>query len=404
MEFEQNIVGCLLIKPELIKELIVPKECFITEEAKISIQIIDDQYNKYKTISLVGLSKTYAHLFKNNIESKQVVDYLNECMLLEATANNFSYYQEQLFKTFVRNKIINTIEDYKTSRIDTDTLLENIHKFENMTLNEKDYSLNSGEIYHLITEESKKIKFRFPKLTLHANIQEHDLIILAARPGVGKTAFALNLMENISDEYNCVYFNCEMAEQQIFRRLLSIHSQMGLKYIESRATEYQDSKLKEFCDSFSKKKIKVITASQTLNTLRSTIIRESKSRHTIFFIDYVGLIGGKDKQSNYERITEITKELRRLSLDYNCTIFLISQLNRASENKKDKRPNISDLKESGELEQSGTSVLMLHTDNIYNNKSDDKEEVQLIIGKNRNGRVGLIKYEYDKGIQRFEEK
>lgn len=402
MEFEMNIIACILLKPELLKELTVSSEYFNTFKAKLSLKILADQYKNYGTVSLVGIENTYSHLFKSPDEAKAVINYLSECIMLEATTNSFSYYQEQLFRTYIKNKILNTIHLYEQQKIDTETLLENIHNFESLSMSDKSKTLNGEEIYNLITEQSKRINFRFKKLNLNANIQEHDLVILAARPGIGKTAFALNLLEDISNEYNCVYFNLEMSEQQIYRRLISITSKIDLKYVENPSTKYQKNEILEICNNFSKKKIKVITASQSLKSLRTKIIKESKKNHTIFFIDYVGLIAGKDGQSNYERVTEITKALRRISVDFNCTIFLIAQINRSNEKQKDKRPQISDLKDSGELEQSGTTVLMLHSENIYN--QNDVDEIQLIVGKNRNGRVGYLNYNYNKTTQRFEEK
>lgn len=402
MEFEMNIIACIFLKPELLKELTVSLEYFNTFEAKLSLKILADQYKNYGTVSLVGIENTYSHLFKSPDESKAVINYLSECIMLEATTNSFSYYQEQLFRTYIKNKILNTIHLYEQQKIDTETLLENIHDFESLSMSDKSKTLNGQEIYNLITETSKKINFKFNKLTLNANIQEHDLVILAARPGVGKTAFALNILEDISNKYNCVYFNLEMSEQQIYRRLISINSKIGLKYVENPSTEYQKNEILEICNNFSKKKIRVITGGQSLRSLRTKIIKESKKSHTIVFIDYVGLITGKDGQSNYERVTEIAKALRRISMDFDCTIFLMAQINRSNEKQKDKRPQISDLKDSGELEQSGTTVLMLHNENIYN--QSDEEEIQLIIGKNRNGRVGYLNYNYNKLTQRFEEK
>ena len=124
----------------------------------------------------------------------------------------------------------------------------------------------------------------------------------------------------------------------------------------------------------------------------------------IVFIDYIGLVQSNEKfTSIYERVTSIVKELRRISLDYNCTIFIASQINRNSEKEKDKRPKISDLKESGELEQSGTTVIMLHNENPMAS-ADKIAEIQVIIGKNRNGPTGIIALDYNKENQRFDNK
>ena len=139
--------------------------------------------------------------------------------------------------------------------------------------------------------------------------------------------------------------------------------------------------------------------------INERIIEESKQGHTLAFIDYVGLIGSNDKgKSLYEKITSIVKELRQISLDYDCTIFLVAQINRNSENTKDKRPKISDLKETGELEQSATTVLMLHNENYYKGVEMEIEEIEVIIGKNRNGQTGILTLEYNQLNQRFDVK
>lgn len=403
MEFEKNIIGCILLKPELIKELCIPEEAFMSIEARVSLKIIADQYKKIKSISLVGLAEAYKALFKNKSEAKSITDYLYECMSLEATAGHFDYYQERLLNCYIENKILKSIKSYQQNEISVETLLEKIHEFEKITMNKRNNYLSGEDLYKIIRRSDKRIDFRFKKLTLYANIQEHDLVILSARPGIGKTAFALNLLEDLSEEYNCIYFNMEMSEQQVYRRIISINSKINYSFLENPITKFQDDEIKEICSRVSKKKFKILTGSQTVKTIRSQIIKESTVKHTIAFIDYVGLIKGTNaNQNSYERVTEITKELRQIALDYNCTIFLIAQINRNSEKNKGKKPQLSDLKESGELEQSGTSVLMLHNDNIF---SENKvSEIQLIIAKNRNGGVGIINFEYDKSIQRFEEK
>ena len=152
-----------------------------------------------------------------------------------------------------------------------------------------------------------------------------------------------------------------------------------------------------------------MSSSQSISSIRRAIINETKNGHTLVFIDYVGLINSRDsKQNNYERVTSITKELRQISLDYDCTIFLVSQLNRAIENntsnqKKDKLPKISDLKESGELEQSATTVLLLHDQYFDDNRSKKEIEITVVIGKNRNGKLGIVPLKYNKDNQRYDE-
>ena len=102
------------------------------------------------------------------------------------------------------------------------------------------------EIYNMITRKSKRISFQYKTLTFFGNIQEHDLVILAARPGVGKTGFALNLCNFLSEEYKTIYFSMEMSQKQIYSRLLSIESHIDMKYLDNPQTEFQAQKVREF--------------------------------------------------------------------------------------------------------------------------------------------------------------
>lgn len=251
----------------------------------------------------------------------------------------------------------------------------------------------------MITRKSKRISFQYKTLTFFGNIQEHDLVILAARPGVGKTGFALNLCNFLSEKYKTIYFSMEMSQKQIYSRLLSIESHIDMKYLDNPQTDFQAQKVREFSDKVANKKLEVIYANQTLSSIKTKIIKESKKEHVIVFIDYVGLIYPSKKYSSiYERITDIVKELRVISLDFDCTIFLISQLNRQGQDK----PRLIDLKDSGELEQAGTAVLLLSKQD--NTSIADKEYMNLEIAKNRNGRIGVVEFIYDKNNQIFVEK
>ena len=196
----------------------------------------------------------------------------------------------------------------------------------------------------------------------------------------------------------------EMSEKQVYQRLVGINTNIDMKYYDTPQTEHQLNKIKEGCKNIAKKKIVCYTGSQTTKSIKQKIIKNSKEEHTLVFVDYVGLIRGDSKKSSYERTTEIVKELRQISLDYNCTIFLIAQINRNSEKDKDKRPKISDLKETGELEQSATTVIMLHNENYYKGINTDEEPIQMIIGKNRNGTTGITELIYNKTSQKFENK
>ena len=358
-----------------------------------------DEYKKFHKFDLVGLVSEHQELFQG--KDAITIEYLTNIMQL-GLPSHFEYYQENLFRMHIKKLLLLAIERFKANQMTQDELLDYIHEIEQKSLNSKLNRLTKEQIYSLVSQKKNRIVFRFEKLTKAANIQEHDLIVIAARPGIGKTGFALNILENLSDNYNCLYFNMEMTEQQIYRRLIGINTYLEVNKLDDFSDQYVVNKTKDACNNLSKKKINIITGGQTIRTIKSQVIKESNNEHTIVFIDYVGLIRDTEKnRSSYERVTEIVKELRQISLDYNCTIFVLAQINRNSEKEKDKYPKISDLKESGELEQSATIVLMLHNENAYKFVDARNDYVKLIIGKNRNGETGIIDYHYNQKNQRF---
>lgn len=399
LELEETIIGLILADYHLVDRLLLSEKYFTNSKLIKLLSAMKEEYKKFHKFDLVGLVSEHQDLFQG--KDAITIEYLTSIMQL-GLPSHFEYYQENLFRIHTKKLLLLTIEKFKSNQITQDEMLDYIHEIEQKSLNSELNRLTKEQIYSLVTKKKNKIIFRFEKLTNAANIQEHDLIVIAARPGVGKTGFALNVLENLSDNYNCIYFNMEMTEQQIYRRLIGINTYIPVNSLDNQTDQYTSDRTKSACDNLSKKKINILTGGQTIRTIKSQIIKVSKNEHTIVFIDYVGLIRDTEKnRSSYERVTEIVKELRQISLDYNCTIFVLAQINRNSEKEKDKYPKISDLKESGELEQSATTVIMLHNENAYKSFDTRNDFVKLIIGKNRNGETGIIDFHYNQKNQRF---
>lgn len=405
LDLEEAILGVLLTDSTYMEQLVLDEKYFQNPLSKKILELLKKQYSEYHTIDLTGLVSNYRSYFEGS--NSISVDYLVE-ISIRGLPNKFEYYQDSLFRLFIRKLLLCEIQKFQSGKVNQEELLDSIHELEQKTIRKKSDSLTGDQIYNVITQKKQKIIFQYPKLTNAANIQENDLIVIAARPGIGKTGFALNLLNHLSKTYKCLYFNMEMTEQQLYRRLVSINCKIPMMEHDNleNSTEsfLKKEQLKRASDDLSKKKIEIVTGGQTIRTIRSKIIKESAKEHLIVFIDYIGLIRDIEKsRSNYERVTDITKELRQISLDYNCTIFVLAQINRNSEKEKNKEPKISDLKESGELEQSATTVLMLHNENVYKSANCRGKDVYLIIGKNRNGLTGKIQFEYHQDIQYFEE-
>ncbi|MCI8460994.1 MAG: AAA family ATPase [Bacilli bacterium] len=402
IQIEEDVLGLLLLKPELFKKIVIADELFLDLHNKFIFNLLKKQFRDTGTVSIVGIAENYKHCFNEKFKYNDTISKLTLLVSETMPIDNFDYYQELLLSRYVKNKMLLAIDEFKLNKISQEELLDRIHKLEMKSIKTADGKKTAEEIFKLITEVNKNIQFRFKKISDAANIQEHDLVIVAARPGVGKTAFLLNLAEDLSKHYNCLFFSMEMSEKQVYSRLISINTTIEKKYLNSIETKYQKENILNGCKKIDESNIKIFSQGQTISSIRRKIINESKDGHVIAFVDYVGLIGGKERnKSIYEHITEIVKELRQISLDYDCTIFLAAQLNRNSE--KSSEPKLSDLKESGELEQSATTVLFLHDENHDKNMSVDKVEMTLIIPKNRDGRLGKDKLLYNKLNQRFYE-
>ena len=400
-DLEENVLGALLLNPDLMKDVVIADNCFLNQTNRFIFNLLKLQYSDIGTIDLVGISSNYKKYFNEKYTQNKIFEKITLIMTETATATNFDYYQKSLYSRYIENEILNAIKQFNDSKITKEELFDFIHKYESASIETKENRYTSQQIFTLINSQNKAIEFRFKKLSNVANIQEHDLVVLAARTGIGKSGFCLNLLEDISDRYNCIYFNMEIAEKQLYQRLVSINSGISMKYLENPVTDFQKSKIKESCQTIANKKIKVFNQAQTIAHLRRIIINESKQSHTVVFIDHVGLIIPQKNSSIYENITAITKELRQISLNYNCTIILVSQLNRNADSTS--IPKLSDLRDSGELEQSATTVILMHDENQEKNISKNQIELTFLIAKNRNGSLGKTSYLYNKENQRFDE-
>lgn len=401
LELEENVIGTLILNPKLMKSVVIPDNCFLDKTNRFIFRLLKKQFSEYGTIDISGLAINYKKYFTEEYSFDQISMRMVETMNTLSIASNFDYYQKSLFSQYVEYQMLNAIKQFNESKISKEELFDLIHKYESMSIDTQDHHYSSKEIFSLINSQNKGIKFRFNKLSDVANIQEHDLVIIAARTGIGKSGFCLNLLEDISDRYNCIYFNMEIAEKQLYQRLVSINSKIPMSQLDNIQTKHQENFIYESCKKIENKKIKVFNQAQTVSNIRRIIINESKLEHTVVFIDHVGLIIPQKNTSIYENITAITKELRQISLNYNCTIILVSQLNRSADD--DSVPKLSELKDSGELEQSATTVIMLHDENYGNNISKSKIELSFFVAKNRNGSLGKTKYLYNKENQRFDE-
>jgi replicative DNA helicase len=239
-----------------------------------------------------------------------------------------------------------------------------------------------------------------------AGFQKADLIILAARPSVGKTALMLQIAKNMSAESDgeVVVFSLEMATLPLASRMLSSEANIDANKLRTGLIEIEEwERYTMGISSFSEKKLMIDEQSGLTVTEMKAKCRKIQRENGIsaIFVDYLGLIKGDKSLSRYDLVSENTRELKNMAKEFNVPVICLCQLSRSVEQRQDKRPGLSDLRESGEIEQTADVVALLYRDDYYDKESEKKNIIEVIIAKQRNGATGTVELAFLKNYSKF---
>ena len=295
----------------------------------------------------------------------------------------------------------------KNGECDINEYTETVKQINELGIVKQDY-ITEKDLKECLNNENVAIKgLGFPILESYIKLKEHDfMVISASSAGGGKTALALNMLSELSKHYPCIYFNMEMAEQDIYERLVSIQSGVPMntlekyKYITKEELKNRiDEAMKEIGEN---KKISMITGGKSIQAIQATINKLDPKKHAIVFIDHMGLITGVRGGSQYEKITELAKTLRNMSTTHNITMIALSQVSRGQAQQGNKAqyneaPTLNRLKESGEIENSARQVIFIYF------KTEDNYFIN--IAKNSRGAIGIdIPITFTKNIMTIRER
>ena len=232
-------------------------------------------------------------------------------------------------------------------------------------------------------------------------LNKTDLLLIAARPGMGKTSMALNIALNVAKKYPgkaVVFFNLEMSREQMAMRLLANESFVDLqKLVTGQLTEEDWGKLSIASSALSQTDIRV-DDNPTITVAEMNAKCRRIENLGLVFIDYLQLMTsaapGKTSENRVTVVSEISRALKIMAKELNVPVVCMSQLSRANESRTDKRPMLSDLRESGALEQDADSVMFIYRDDYYNKDSEEKNIAELIVAKNRHGETGTVKLQW----------
>jgi replicative DNA helicase len=241
-----------------------------------------------------------------------------------------------------------------------------------------------------------------------AGFQRNDLIIVAARPSVGKTAFALNISQNVATraDENVAIFSLEMGAEQLVMRMLCAEGNVDAQRLRTGQLEDEDwGKLSLAMSSLSQAGIYIDdTPGIRVNDIRAKC-RRLKQEHGLgmIMIDYLQLIQGNGRSSDnrQQEVSEISRSLKSLARELEVPVIALSQLSRGVESRQDKRPMMSDIRESGAIEQDADIVAFLYRDDYYNKETEDANTIEIIIAKQRNGPTGTVKLAFRKEFNKF---
>ncbi len=257
------------------------------------------------------------------------------------------------------------------------------------------------------TDDYSGISTGFKELdVLLGGFQKSDLIILAARPSVGKTSLALDMMRNaaLGEKKNVAFFSLEMSNMQIMDRLLGMQS--GIPFWEIRTNKLTDEKVVKLANTMGELGDANIyiddMAGQHINQVRTKARRLAMEQGLdIIFIDYLQLMHGSNKESRTLEVSEVSQGLKNLAKELNVPVIALSQLSRAIEQRQGRRPQLSDLRESGSIEQDADVVIFLDREDTWNPDTERKGTGDVFVAKHRNGPTGTVELAFVKDIASF---
>ncbi len=357
---------------------------------------------------------------KNNNQMNEIggLAYLTEVLNAEAVAANVEYYIKKVSDAALLRNLIKTAEDiqnmgYDTSEEVEDVLDEAERRVLDIVKNKRTSEFRSFKDILYATQANLEMLSRskgevtglptgwydLDKMT--AGLHENQLIIVAARPAMGKTVFALNIATNVALHTNksVALFNLEMGAEQLANRMLSSVGQIeGKKFMSGNFDNNDWARLNEAISQMENAKIYISdTPGITIGEIRSKCRRLASSEDGlgVVIIDYLQLVsGGKNYGTNRQQeVSDISRALKLMALELKVPVIALSQLSRNVEMREDKRPLMSDLRESGSIEQDADIVAFLYRDSYYKKQESDEGNAnvsEVIIGKHRNGRTGTI--------------
>lgn len=387
--YEPNLLTITKIKPKYLSD----------KNLKKMMEDLIFIYDKFEDVNTGTINQAHS-LYKKEIDLVLYLDLFKNKMYTIAQDKAIKQIELDIVEQYKNDVLKDLNKKVVSGEIPLQTFTDKASKLNEIKLYEDVQPVTIDEIKENIKDQ-KMIHFnKFEKLEKILKLAQNDLLVIGSPTGTGKTGFLLNLMNDLMGEYQCVYFNMEMSKSSIYKRMIAINADMPVYHIEN-PNNYQQKLISEAIDNIDKSKVIVEHKLNKINEIKSMIRQvKDKSKHTIIFLDHLGLLRIDGKNNLYEQMTEIMKQLRQICLDYDCTIVGASQLNRSSYTSEEL--SVSMLKDSGELENSARKIILLYRD-PKEDKTNLEPNMFVDVQKNDSGATGIIQMKYYKTKQVFKE-
>ncbi len=413
VDAEQSVIGAMIMDNQAIitASETVTSDDFYQKQLGILFEAMTELHDEGKPVDLITL--------QDRLKEKDVppevssLEYVKTILDAVPTSANVKYYAGIVKEKAMLRRLIRTTEDIAntcyTGREKLDDVLEDTEKRIFDLIQNRgggDYVPIRDVVIEALEriESASKNKGRVTGLSTGfidldyrtSGLQPSDLILIAARPSMGKTAFVLNLAQHIAFKQNCTaaVFSLEMSKEQLVNRLLSLESKVDSQAIRTgNLSDNEWEQLIEGAGNIGKSNLIIDdTPGISISELRSKCRRYKLEMDLkVIIIDYLQLMSGSGRnESREQEISNISRSLKALARELNVPVIALSQLSRAVEKRDDKRPMLSDLRESGAIEQDADVVMFLYRDDYYNKDSERKNIAEVIIAKQRNGPTGTV--------------
>ncbi|MBS4212417.1 MULTISPECIES: replicative DNA helicase [Neobacillus] len=425
IEAEQAVLGAIFLEPSsltMASEILIPEDFYRAAHQKI-FNVMLKLNDEGKAVDLVTVTEELAAA--KLIEDIGGVSYLSELAGAVPTAANIEYYARIVEEKSLLRRLIRTATNIATDGYTREDEVESLLSEAEKSIMEVAQRKNAGAFHDIkdvlvrtydnIEEMHKRVgeitglETGFVELDkMTAGFQRNDLIIVGARPSVGKTAFALNIAQNVAKKTgeNIAIFSLEMGAEQLVMRLLCAEGNIDAQRLRTGSLTEEDwGKLTMAMGSLSNTGIYIDdTPGVRVGDIRSKC-RRLKQEHGLgmILIDYLQLIlgSGRSGENRQQEVSEISRSLKQLARELQVPVIALSQLSRGVEQRQDKRPMMSDIRESGSIEQDADIVAFLYRDDYYDKESENKNIIEIIIAKQRNGPTGTVSLAFVKEYNKF---